>query len=122
MQRYIISEQILGAMLSDFFLNKRPEISEIKLSELNFTIRSISYRVQEQCEAIVDFSGKDIYRFINNNEKYFWLDEDRIVLSQYTEQKRELDYNGIQDLFDTKFIAGLPEDIISIVNESLTAV
>lgn len=122
MQRYIVSEQILGAMLSDFFLNKRPKINEIKLSELNSTIRSISYQVQEQCEAIVDFSGKDIYRFINNNEKYFWLDEDRIVLSQYTEQKRELDYNGIQDLFDTKFIAGLPEDIISVVNESMTAV
>ena len=122
MQRYIVSEQILGAMLSDFFLNKRPEINEIKLSELNFTIRSISYQVQEQCEAIVDFSGKDIYCFINNNEKYFCLDEDRIILSQYTEQKRQFDYNGIQDLFDTKFIEGLPEDIVSVVNENLMAI
>lgn len=117
MQRYIVSEQILGVMLSDFFLNKRPEINEIKLSELNFTIRSISYQIQEQCAAIVDFSGKDIYRFINNNEKYFWLDNDRVILSQYTENKRQSDYNGIQDLFDTKFIAGLPEDIISVVTK-----
>ena len=37
-------------------------------------------------------------------------------------QKRQFDYNGIQDLFDTKFIAGLPEDIVSVVNENLMAI
>ena len=116
MQRYIISEQILGVMLSKFFLDNGPEV---KLADLNLTIRSISYQIQEQCEVIVNFSRKDIYQFINSNEKYFCLDEDRIVLSEYTENRLHHDFGAIQDLFDTKFIAGLPNDIISVVDKNL---
>ncbi len=119
MQRYIVSEQILGVMLSKFFLDNN---SEIRVSDLNFTIRSISYQIQEQCEVIVNFSRKDIYHFINSNGKYFSLDEDRIVLSEYTENRMHYDFPAIQDLFDTKFIAGLPNDIISVVDQNLVEI
>lgn len=55
----------------------------------------------------------------NLSKNRFCLDEDRIVLSEYTENRLHHDFGAIQDLFDTKFIAGLPNDIISVVDKNL---
>lgn len=120
MQRYIVSEQILGVMISNSFLNN--DINELKLEDLSCIIRRINYQIQEQCGTIIDFSGKDVYRFIDNNRKYFCLDKDKIILSEYTENKINYDFSDIQDIFDTKFIAGLPDDIISVVNQNLAEI
>ena len=48
MQRYIVSEQILGVMISNSFLNN--DINELKLEDLSCIIRRINYQIQEQCE------------------------------------------------------------------------
>lgn len=42
MKRYIVSEQIIGILISKLFLDKKEEIF---LDDLNYTIRSISYQV-----------------------------------------------------------------------------
>lgn len=119
MKRYIVSEQIIGILISKLFLDKK---EEILLDDLNYTIRSISYQVQKQCEAVVDFSGRDIYQFVYNNERYFSLEKDRIVVSKYLKSEMKEDYEGIKDAFDTKFIAGFPNDIEKIIDQNLVAI
>ena len=119
MKRYIVSDQILGIMLSKLFLEKK---SEVMLKDLNCTIRSISYQAQRDCQTVIDFSGKDIYQFIYNNEKYFCLQKDRIIISEYLETEMQMDYEGVKDIFDTKFIAGFPNDVERIIDQNLIAI
>lgn len=116
MQRYILSEQILGIILSEVLLKRE---DEIKLSDLNCTVRSINNQVQKECETVINFSGRDIYGFVYTHGKYFRLSKDKVILSQYTKSEIERNYDRIEDLFDTKFISGLPEDIVSIVNKKI---
>ena len=119
MKRYIVSEQIIGILISKLFLDKKEEIF---LDDLNYTIRSISYQVQRQCEAVVDFSGRDIYQFIYNNGRYFSLEKDKIVVSKYLKSEMKEDYEGIRDILNTKFAAGFPNDIEKIIDQNLVEI
>ena len=71
MQRYIVSEQIIGIMLSKCLVDGK---DGLKLADLNVKVRSISNQIQQECKAIIDFAGKDIYKFIYDYEKYFNLE------------------------------------------------
>ena len=95
MQRYIVSEQIIGIMLSKCLVDGK---DGLKLADLNVKVRSISNQIQQECKAIID------------NE---------IVFSEYIKNEMNNDYEGIKDLFDTKFVSGLPREVITIVYRNL---
>lgn len=116
MQRYIVSEQIIGIMLSKCLVDGK---DGLKLADLNVKVRSISNQIQQECKAIIDFAGKDIYKFIYDYEKYFNLEDNEIVFSEYIKNEMNNDYEGIKDLFDTKFVSGLPREVITIVYKNL---
>ena len=101
MKRYIVSEQIIGILISKLFLDKKEEIF---LDDLNYTIRSISYQ------------------FIYNNGRYFSLEKDKIVVSKYLKSEMKEDYEGIRDILDTKFAAGFPNDIEKIIDQNLVEI
>lgn len=52
MQRYIVSEQIIGIMLSKCLVDGK---DGLKLADLNVKVRSISNQIQQECKAIIDF-------------------------------------------------------------------
>ena len=91
MQRYIVSEQIIGIMLSKCLVDGK---DGLKLADLNV-------------------------KFIYDYEKYFNLEDNEIVFSEYIKNEMNNDYEGIKDLFDTKFVSGLPREVITIVYRNL---
>ena len=70
MQRYIVSEQIIGIMLSKCLVDGK---DGLKLADLNVKVRSISNQIQQECKAIIDFAGKDIYKFILLSNNYIFI-------------------------------------------------
>lgn len=114
MQRYFFTKEIVGSILYHALSENKAEVA---ISDINSFARIISKEIQSECNVVVDYSTKDVYAFVNNYNKYFYLNSDRIVFSEYTQTEMERDSEKIKDIFDTKFIAGLPEDIVATIGK-----
>lgn len=114
MQRFLLTREILGTILIRVLAENK---EEIQVSEINSSVRIISGEMQKKCNTVVDYSVRDVYSFVDDYNKYFYLNEGKLIFSEYTKEKLKNNAEEVKDLFNTKFIAGLPEDVVLAINK-----